>query len=177
MEKVISITGLGEFSQNDGTLESNKTFEVPVFQNHSCSIVLKDYMQENETGKQEMINCALNLLGCNESVLRDAATHVFKYYKYFCEIADDSSLPKIRNAAAVWKHVEFGSSIIIQRRSFGDKGLYASLECECDWEPEHGLQIVLKEGKRITKVGPYDGHLTNSDAYDDPKFEDVVYVN
>jgi len=28
-------------------------------------------------------------------------------------------------------------------------------------EDEHGLQVVLRDGARVTKVGPYDGHLTN----------------
>jgi hypothetical protein len=53
--------------------------------------------------------------------------------------------------------------------------MYASLECNCDWEEEHGLLIVFKEGREVSKIGPYDGHLTHSDAYGDPALEDVVY--
>lgn len=45
----------------------------------------------------------------------------------------------------------------------------------CDWETEHGLQIVFKQGLKINKLGPFDGHLTNSDAYADKKLENVVY--
>ena len=50
------------------------------------------------------------------------------------------------------------------------------IECGCDWEPEHGLELVLEDGARVTKVGPYDGHLTNAAAYADPTLESVVYV-
>jgi hypothetical protein len=64
---------------------------------------------------------------------------------------------------------------MVSRRAYGDKGVYVSIECNCDWEPEHGLQIVLKNGSEVTKVGPYDGHLTNSDAYADSTLEGVVY--
>jgi hypothetical protein len=39
--------------------------------------------------------------------------------------------------------------------------------CGCDWEEEHGLQIVLRNGVRVNKVDGYDGHLTNSDAFAD----------
>ena len=54
--------------------------------------------------------------------------------------------------------------------------MYISLECECEWEIEHGLQIVFKDGLRINKVGSFDDHVTNADAYGDPRLEDVVYV-
>jgi hypothetical protein len=40
-----------------------------------------------------------------------------------------------------------------------DQRVYVSVECECDWEPEHGLQIVFRDGATVTKVGPYDGHV------------------
>ena len=32
-------------------------------------------------------------------------------------------------------------------------------------------------GRAITKVGPYDGHLTNAAAYARPGLEDVVHVS
>ena len=64
-------------------------------------------------------------------------------------------------------------------RDDGDSedGIYFSLECNCDWEPEHGLQLILRDGTRITKVGGYDGHLTNADAFGDPAKVGVVYVS
>ena len=40
---------------------------------------------------------------------------------------------------------------------------------------QHGLQIVFKDGRSVTKVGPYDGHLTNSNAYADASLDGVVY--
>ena len=52
-----------------------------------------------------------------------------------------------------------------------------SVECECEWEwePEHGLQFVLKNGETVIKVGPYDGHLTHSDADADDSLENIIY--
>lgn len=64
---------------------------------------------------------------------------------------------------------------MVTRRPYGDKRIYISLECGCDWEREHGLQIVFKEGQYVNKLGPYDGHLTNSDAFADDALEDIVY--
>jgi hypothetical protein len=76
----------------------------------------------------------------------------------------------------VWKHVKFGDEPIVTRRAYGDHGVYVSLECNCDWEIEHGLQIVFKNGLKVNKIGPYDGHLTNSDAYARNDLEDAIYV-
>jgi len=56
-----------------------------------------------------------------------------------------------------------------------DGRVYVSVEYECDWEPEHGLQIVFRDGRTVTKVGPYNGHLTNNSAYGRPDLDDVVY--
>ncbi|MBM82178.1 MAG: hypothetical protein CMJ78_16550 [Planctomycetaceae bacterium] len=39
-------------------------------------------------------------------------------------------------------------------------------------EPLEHATFERSNRERINKVGPFDGHLTNSDAYDNP---DVVY--
>lgn len=55
---------------------------------------------------------------------------------------------------------------------------FVALENECGWEPEHGLMIVLKNGCVVTKVSPYDGHLTNRHAFGDERIPaDAVYWN
>jgi hypothetical protein len=78
----------------------------------------------------------------------------------------------------VWSYVHFGSELHVSRRTKGDveDGVYLSIECNCDWEPEHGMQLVLRDGRTVSKVSPYDGHLTNADACDDPRLMGVVYV-
>ncbi|MFA1544590.1 DUF6985 domain-containing protein, partial [Actinomadura monticuli] len=50
-----------------------------------------------------------------------------------------------------------------------------SLECECDWEQEHGLQMVFRDVRTVTKIGPCDGHLTNSAAWGDDSLDGIVY--
>ena len=55
---------------------------------------------------------------------------------------------------------------------------FVALENECDWEPEHGLMLVFKGGRKITKISGYDGHLTNRHAFGDHSIpEDAVYWN
>jgi hypothetical protein len=38
-----------------------------------------------------------------------------------------------------------------------------------------GLQIVFRDGTAVTKVGPYDGHLTNANATGRAELDDVIY--
>ncbi|MDQ1103833.1 DUF6985 domain-containing protein [Nocardioides zeae] len=55
----------------------------------------------------------------------------------------------------VWSQVEIGDELHVVRH--GDDW-YVDIESSCDWEPEHGLQVVLRDGDTLTKIGPYDGH-------------------
>jgi hypothetical protein len=111
------------------------------------------------------------------SVLKEAETHIYQYYldmnSYWSSI--DEEFISIKSPSEIWSHIQLGSEPIVSRRSYGDKKVYVSLECNCDWELEHGLQIVFKEGMKVCKVGPYDGHVTNSDAYDDESLENIIY--
>lgn len=51
-----------------------------------------------------------------------------------------------------------------------------SIECECAWEPEHGLQLVFASGERLSRVSPYDGHLTWASTVADRSLAGRVYV-
>ena len=38
------------------------------------------------------------------------------------------------------------------------------------------LTTYRRDGRAVTKVGPFDGHLTNADAYADSSLVGVIYV-
>jgi hypothetical protein len=141
----------------------------------ACRVVLEGY--DEDENKDDFHNAIRNFLTIDQSVLREAEDHVFRYYRDCSENWNPEDLQSLRieNPQNVWRHVQFGREPMVRRRHRGDKGVYISLECECDWEIEHGLQIVFENGLRVNKVGPYDGHLTTSDAYNDMSLEDVIY--
>jgi hypothetical protein len=166
-----------------GTVTKHVEFEwyyshpmsVPVLDGKLCRIVVDGY---DEDPKKDDYHMAIaNFLSISPSVLREAEPHVFRYYQEMNDNwePDDNEFVAIESPRDIWHHIQLGTEPTVTRRSHGDRGIYISLECECDWEPEHGLQIVFKNGLRVNKVGPYDGHLTNSDAYADDSLEDVVY--
>jgi hypothetical protein len=120
-----------------------------------------------------------NLKDLDGSALKAVEPHVLQYCNEMLALYDDEHRPhvSIEQPSTVWQHVQFGPELHVSRRADGDDedGIYFSLECECDWEPEHGLLLVLRDGSAFTKVGPYDGHLTNSDAYADQKLKNVIF--
>jgi hypothetical protein len=140
-----------------------------------CRFVVEGY--DDDEAPEDFDRAIANFLAAQPSVLRAAEASVFAYYKD-CEALSDSSDPDFVSIASpheVWRHVHFGPEAVVGRRSGGDNGVYISLECACDWEPEHGLQIVFKNGSKVNKVGPFDDHLTNSDAFADERLEHVIY--
>jgi hypothetical protein len=172
----MEIRGIGEFTK-DIELDwyYSEAIAVKVLGGEMCRIVLAGY--DEDENKEEFYNAIRNFLTIDQSVLREAEGHVFQYYRACIEYWDSENRQSltIENPQDVWKHVQFGREAMVDRRHRGEKGIYISLECECDWEMEHGLQIVFKNGLRVNKVGPYDGHLTTSDAFNDMSLEDVIY--
>lgn len=166
-----------------GTVAKDERFDwlysapVPlaVFGNKEVCIVLDGY--EEDENKQDFHAAIGSFLSIEADVLKVAEPQVFSYYGDMnCDWnPSDAEYVRINTPGEVWNHVQFGKEAFIGRRPFGDQGIYVSVECECDWEPEHGLQLVFRNGESICKVGPCDGHVTNADAYDDEQLDNVVY--
>lgn len=114
-----------------------------------------------------------------EDRLRDSR-HVYAYYKDFHDaVGGEDWLDEEMGIPAapedIWQHVTPGPITIEQAREH-DPCVYVTMEAECAWEIEHGLLLVWREGKLLTKAGGYDGHTTNVRAFADDSLEDVVYA-
>lgn len=149
--------------------------KVSVLGDIECEFFLDGY--EEDERKDDYHSAISNFLSIDESALKQAQDHIYQYYKDIfldLEPGDDWYI-QIETPEDVWQHIKFGNSPLVSRREHGDGLVYISLECFCEWEQEHGLEIVFREGKHINKIGPFNGHLTNSDAYDDDRLEHVIY--
>jgi hypothetical protein len=85
----------------------------------------------------------------------------------------DEPLRQIKNIHEIWNFVH-PTEIYITRRPYKDQDIYLTVACECDWEQEHGLQLVFRQGRQLTRISDQDGHLTEADAYDKPDEEDEL---
>jgi hypothetical protein len=63
----------------------------------------------------------------------------------------------VKTAKDIWNYVT-PTEIILQ---WEDEDFYLCVSCECEWEQEHGLQLVYKNGQTLTRASGHDGHLTD----------------
>lgn len=171
----MKICGLGEITRDEklGWLVSNAV-PLQVFNGHRCQLIFDGY--EEDSIKDDYHEAAQQFLALQPAALKTVEEAVYQYYTdtIATYVLAAGEYIQFSTPSEIWSHVAYGDEALLRRRD-SDQKIYISIECECDWEQEHGLQIVFQEGKRINKVGPYDDHLTNTDAYGDETLENVVY--
>ena len=82
----------------------------------------------------------------------------------------DQPLWNIKDKNQIWKFI-YPQDIYITRSHDKFEIIYLNLACECEWEQEHGLQLLFKEGEKLTRISEQDGHITESDSYEKPIIE------
>ncbi|WP_444932074.1 DUF6985 domain-containing protein [Microbulbifer sp. SSSA002] len=173
---MIEIPFLGEVEEDQfNNWLMSKPIAVNVLGGEQFELILDEY--KDDKAKEDFHEAIQNFLSIDDSTLKEAQDHIYRYYRdiFVQLIPGDDWYVEIATPDKIWKHIKFGSTATVSRRPHGDKSVYISLECSCDWEREHGLQIVFKQGLHVNKIGPFDGHLTNSDAYANDELENVVY--
>ena len=110
----------------------------------------------------------------------NASRHVHAYYLDFHDAAGgedwlDSQMGIPATPEDIWNHVQPQLLFVASRDDMPGHS-YVVVEANCDWEEEHGLMLVWKDGKRLTKVGGYNGHLSNVWAFANNALENVVYA-
>jgi len=111
--------------------------------------------------------------------LKKAEPHIYAYYNDIREDIGaeeiDEEVPFISESSLIWPHVSAEAFKLIRPRP-EDDNWYVVVRGTCDWEPEHGLELVWKNGAELVTVGPHGGgHATNVTAFDDPTLAKVVY--
>lgn len=163
---------LASLEQDEDGAAWSAAVPVPWMQD-ACSFVFEDYA--NDAAPADFAAAVAAFLRIDQGVLDAAAPHVFAYYRRMQALYVQHGMPSphIDGPAQVWRHVQFGSEAYASR--YRDGRIRISLECNCDWEREHGLQLVFTDAGRICKVGPFDGHLSHADARADPSLETAIY--
>jgi len=101
-----------------------------------------------------------------------------RLYSYYLDIDDQVGGGSIdprenppQSVNEIWEHVHPKLLFIEDRNDVP----YVVLEADCSWSPEHGVMMCWRDGEFLTKVGHWNGHLTNVDASGNPGLVDVVY--
>jgi hypothetical protein len=168
----MEIPGLGPIVDQDGTLYSEP---VPVnFFECEMAFIVEGY--EDDPSPEDFHAAVEAFLALDQSALEAASVPVYEYYKEMRDFGP-GEVPDIAGPEHVWDYVQPGFEAVLTRDDSGDRQVCVSVECNCDWEPEHGLQVVFRGGRVISKVGQYDGHLSNSSASGCEVAPDVVYLS
>lgn len=70
----------------------------------------------------------------------------------------DDAMWKMTQPEEVWQFVT-STGLYVSREPYEDKGMYLQLLCDCDWEQEHGLQLVYNKQGQLVRVSAQDGHI------------------
>ncbi len=62
----------------------------------------------------------------------------------------------IKESKDVWKFIT-PTDLFIEQNINGK--FYVTISCKCEWEKTHGLQLVFREGKKMTRASGHDGQL------------------
>lgn len=133
-----------------------------LFDGASAHIVLDAEGEDEHAPFAADVLAAANAFLALQSSHRDEIEpHVWQEYIDIRDVVGEDC-PEITRAD-IWKNVEL-NGVHIERR-IEDDLVYVSIECNCEWEPEHGMQLVLQHGSRWVRVSDYSGHLTEGDSF------------
>lgn len=108
-----------------------------------------------ETKRIYAEKCAEYMQNMDSSIMQRLAKYSYRYFKEFEEILDDDDLDMPRDVleAEILEYVR--PSVIIVEEDCREDRIEFHVECNCDWEIEHGLEFTISDGK-ILYVGGFD---------------------
>ena len=103
-----------------------------------------------------------------------ATPYVFENYRRFVDMVGEDEFDfSVASQEDIWRHVSL-TAVHVARRYRRDREVYVQLTGNCDWEIEHGLQVVLRRGHILSRVSSQDGHLTTAEAYALPEEQNTI---
>jgi hypothetical protein len=156
----------------------SEPFEIPFFDNQKLPIIFTGFEPENDNAFIDEADQALTHFLKLTSDDRNAISELaYKNCTDFLDAVDfdeaDQPLRQITDKNQIWNFIH-PTAIYVTRRPYQESDMYVQVACECDWEQEHGLQLVFRQGKKLTRISDQDGHLTEADAFGKPDEEDEL---
>jgi len=180
MNKEIISKIIGRLKQEDSFPDWWKSEEIviPFFDNDKLTITFMDFAPEHDKAFIDEADQALtNFLKLNADYRNLISELAYNNCMDFLDAVGfdeaDEPLRQIKNKNEIWNFIQ-PTEIYVTRRPYKDQDIYVFIACECDWEQEHGLQLVFRQGKKLTRISDQDGHLTEADAYDKPDEDDEL---
>jgi hypothetical protein len=139
----------------DGLGWVSKPFEIPYFDNLKLQIL---FIEAEEEAYLNAGDSALRHF--MQLTAKNRIEHSALLYPYYEAVLSYNYIQPfdLKTPEDIWKFVQ-PSEIIVDCDE--NDVWYVCVTCECDWEEEHGLQLVFTNGEKLTRVGGHDGHYTD----------------
>lgn len=133
----------------------SKPFPFPYFDNKELKV---GFVEARHKEYLDRANDVLENFTKLNSVDRTKDSDMVNRYYYDTLKYGYTNPLNIKTAKDVWDFVS-PTEIVIHWDENGD--LYLCVSCDCQWEEEHGLQLVFKNGQMLTRARGHDGHFTD----------------
>ncbi len=149
----------------------SEPIEIPFFDHKKMQINYGEFLPEEDPKFIEEADQAVKTFLQKSKEDRDSISHLV--YKNCMDFLNqivlresDQVFIDMKDQNEIWNHVRhfrYGG-INLSRRPHRDQDIYLEINCRCGWEQEHGLKLVFRQGRQITRVSAMDGCLTDADA-------------
>ena len=180
MSRQITSQSLGQLNQDENFSDwwNIHKVQIPFFSNAELNVTFMNFDPDADlTFITEADEALETFLKKGDSERLEISDLVFKNFQAIKNEVDypywSDQLRQLNKPIDIWKFVR-PSGITVTRRPYGDHDIFIDITCYCAWEEEHGLQLVFRQGKKLTRVSQVDGHLTDADAYDIPDDQDEL---
>lgn len=103
--------------------------------------------------------CIAAFFAWDETVLTKLRDASFAYYKGYQELTEFDA--GIDSPEKIWEHCD-PLSVTCTSSNEDSNSTFISIELNCDWEIEHGMQWIVKNNDEPLYVGPYYGVSVDS---------------
>lgn len=155
---------------------TSKEVPVPFFDGEKLPVLFVDFdPADDKEALAEADKALANFFALDKSYRESISHLVYKNCRDFLEAIgfdeDYQDMWDIKDEKEIWQFVH-PTEISVTPHPDDEYDMFVQVLCECDWEQEHGLQLVFRQGKKLIRVSGQDGHLTDADAEGESGDED-----
>jgi hypothetical protein len=166
-QSTIELPLIGKLRQVSGFDEwwTRESVQIPYF-NEPLPVTVMDFHPQDPKQRlrfskvSEALSAFLNL---GEVDRMRASELVYENCKEFIDAvgvdAWNQQMADLHDPKMIWQFVH-PREVLISYSEERD-AVFVVLSCECDWEDEHGLQLLYRDGKILVRVSQQDGHYTD----------------
>ena len=182
MVDAVTSSVLGNLRDNGYEYWESEPVAIPFFDNVTFPLTCNFVPDSDPSFMRDADAAIANFLGLDRAYRLSISAPVYEYAMQCIEntdFSDDAHIAAFLKdpdiPVKVWTLVMGINEIIVARREQkNDRDIYVALDCLCRWE-DHGLRMVFRQGRKLTRVNIPDGWMTDIDAFAIPETQDTLW--